>query len=290
MARRLVDDETPTRTFPAGGTYYDGLSAPGARAWIGEPDEDFYGGASPEQIVSPESSRAPIGSDPSTWLNDPLASAEQERAYRFLLADGRDPAPVVQVGGHGGTLISWVAGGGFDGVLVSPFESELAACWELAGRAGVRDRVTLVRAPAEQMPLLDGAVGSIIMAGVLHHTSAPDALAESVRCLRGGGRFVSWDIHDSAGYRAGIRLFGKQEAIECVPLDPQRIGDITALGHVTIELSGALTRYLFAAARRLGLPAPKKLMRALAVIDRAVARSVVGRFLVSMVSIHIEKR
>jgi len=285
-----------TATLPCGATYVLALDEGDANEFLSDEDCEHYTthmsslpapSAFPNPVAFPESRDDERGLQ--YWVTDPLGAAEQLRAFRYLSAASDGDHPIVQIGGHGSSLVRWVRATDRRGYLVSPFVSELDWCALTARVAGVADRVVLVQSSAERLPFEDRSIGLAFMPGVLHHTDAQLALGEVRRVLAPGGRFASWDIYDSPAYRLGIRLFGKQEPVACVPLSAERLGtqhDSTC--RTEIELSGAGPRYVFALGSRLGLRPSRNLMFRAEPIDRFIARSPIGPATASMVSIRIE--
>ncbi len=78
------------------------------------------------------------------------------------------------------------------GVDVSEGMLEVAA--RNVARAGVSERVSLLRSSVEALPFEDGTFDLVNCSLALHHTDIPRALAELRRVLRPGGRLVISDF------------------------------------------------------------------------------------------------
>lgn len=281
------------RPHPDGGYHLDAFTvAPEWASSVSEADLEQY--AEIDDIVAPmmPSDLAPIptedrpGRDFGYWVDDYLAAGEQWAAYRFLI--GATPtSPVMQIGGRGVGIIRWIRATGCIGILLSPFESELAYARKLAREADCASSLLTVRAAAERLPFAPGSIPVIFAPGVLHHTDVGRCLHEVSRVLAPGGRFASWDIWDSPLYRAGIKVMGKREAIQCRPIDSTRLSDIPGDLRATLVYGGCFSRYVVGFLARVKVLLPIASAVSLGRIDLWLCRIPwVRRVSASLVSIH----
>ncbi len=90
-------------------------------------------------------------------------------------------------GGLGMQMIIW-AREGARVIVADMAEARLQAAREIIRQAEVEDRVQLLAAKAEELPLPDAAVDFVFTKSVLIHTDLPRAAREMYRVLKPGGR------------------------------------------------------------------------------------------------------
>ncbi len=131
--------------------------------------------------------------DPDIWLRD-----------RYVVDLGA---------GSGGKAISCVRGGArlVIGIEIDAHrlaEAQALAAANLAG--SVRQRLTLLRASAYELPLQDSVADTVISYTVFEHLSQPrDALAEAFRVLRSGGHMLLYYHYFCSPYGAHMVQFIK---------------------------------------------------------------------------------
>jgi ubiquinone/menaquinone biosynthesis C-methylase UbiE len=122
-------------------------------------------------------------------------------------------------------------------------------CEHNAHRAGVADRATFDRRSAAALGYRDGCFDTVVSCLTFHEVrDAPDrcaAVAEAVRVLRPGGRFVLLDLFADPGpftslqhvrdavTAAGAAITGEHPLRELLPL-PYPLDDRRVLGHAVL--------------------------------------------------------
>ncbi len=145
--------------------------------------------------------------------------------------------PVLDVGVGKGTLAIEAARLGYDVVGVDPDPEALAMAAALVDRAGLGDRVRLVRADAAQLPFADGAFGAAVSLNALHHMDDAGAvLASLVRVVRPGGLVLLADFTEAGFARVARRHMeenGHTHPVGPVTLDRAQLA-MQALGLVPV--------------------------------------------------------
>ena len=192
----------------------------------------------------------------SRWLDAPYDSLAQWDCYRAIgRVKGRR---VAQIGGSGLHAVKLLLAGAQEAFLFSPIVGELLYARALAEHAGVADRLTVVAALGEQLPVADASLDAIYSGGSLHHMQTDLSAPELHRVLVPGGAFTSAEPWRSPLYALGVSVFGKRETgAQCTPLTPDRVAPLRdAFSHVDVVHHGALTRYLTLALAKVGLRMP----------------------------------
>ncbi len=201
------------------------------------------------------------------WIEDTYAAAAQRRAYARMTEHARDK--VVQLGGRGIMACSVLRCYPEASVaLASPIFQELIYCAQLARRMGVEDQIVLVQTEAECWPFAPESLDLIVSNGSVHHIDLLKSGELLRSSLRPGGLFLSWDIYGSPLYRAGVRLFGKFENVQCRPLNEALIRMFAdRFSTIRIWYEGGYFRYGFGLIRRLGWQPPGSAMWLISAID-----------------------
>jgi SAM-dependent methyltransferase len=197
------------------------------------------------------------------------------------------PTPGVWIGGTGIHGLNMVAAGADSLMLVSPVLQELQWCQAVADVAGFGDRLEVVVAIAEELPLPTDAFDIVYSPSTLHHTATASSFPEIARVLAPDGRFASVDVYRSVLYDLGIWLFGKRGPnVFCRPLDDARIAPFETLPNAALTWHGALFRYPLAVLARSQRTLPFRWLLRLAVLEDTLTRRVPRlRSLASLVSV-----
>ena len=177
-------------------------------------------------------------------LDSPYDVAAQRDAFTHLGdVSGKN---VAQLGGKGIHAVRCLLAGASSGMLVTPMLSEAEFAIELAVSTGVSERLHVVVAVAEQLPLTDGAFDLMYSGGCLHHMTTQYAASEISRVLTKQGRFAAVEPWQTRLHSIGTRLLGKREANPfCRPLTEVRLEAMRSCFPV-LELvhHGPLLRYV----------------------------------------------
>ena len=127
-------------------------------------------------------------------MND-LMSLGVHRAWKRVFVTTLDPRPGHRLldvaGGTGDIAFAWLDRGGGPAILSDINLSMLAVGQGRAARRGQVERLALLAADAERLPLPDGALDAVSIAFGLRNCTDKDAvLREARRVLRPGGRFA----------------------------------------------------------------------------------------------------
>jgi uncharacterized protein YbaR (Trm112 family)/SAM-dependent methyltransferase len=215
----------------------------------------------------------------NVWVDAPYDGLAQRDAYRHLAPIAGQRA--MQLGGIGLHAVKFLLGGATEAVVVSPMPGELLFASHLAERYDVGDRLGLVVAVAEELPLVGESLDVIYSGGSVHHMETSLALPECARVLRSGGRFAAVDPWRAPFYAFGTRMFGKrEEEVFCRPLTQARVAPLfAAFDEARIVQHGTFTRYPMIALGKLGaVPGPRFLRVAGAVDDRLASVLRMRRF------------
>ena len=205
---------------------------------------------------------------PGAWVHLRYEAAALHDAYAHLAPlEGKR---VLQVGGMGLDAVKFLLAGAQEAWLVGPMAGELEFAAVLADACGVGDRLSLVRAIAEELPFGDGAFDAVFAGGTVHDTITSLSLPECARVLADGGRFAAVEPWRSAA-RWGISVLGKREPVGCRPLDRERTAPLFAAFDVANVIHhGALTRYPLVALAQLERQVPMGAVRLLTRLDDLV--------------------
>jgi demethylmenaquinone methyltransferase/2-methoxy-6-polyprenyl-1,4-benzoquinol methylase len=126
-------------------------------------------------------------------MND-LMSLGVHRAWKRIFVTALDPRPnralLDLAGGTGDISFAWLERGGGPVILSDINASMLAVGRDRAIRRALIDRLSVLVADAEELPLPDRSVDTVSIAFGLRNCTDKDAvLAEARRVLRPGGRF-----------------------------------------------------------------------------------------------------
>ena len=126
-------------------------------------------------------------------MND-LMSLGIHRAWKRIFATALAPRPgrmlLDLAGGTGDVSFAWLRLGGGPAILSDINRRMLAVGRDRAVAGGLIERLMLLVADAERLPLPDRAVDTVSIAfGLRNCTDKPAVLAEARRVLRPGGRF-----------------------------------------------------------------------------------------------------
>ncbi|MDQ1246725.1 MAG: hypothetical protein QG597_1093 [Actinomycetota bacterium] len=180
----------------------------------------------------------------------------QQRIHRFIAEEaGPRPGEVLDVGCGSGSLAIAVAQAAPECTVVGVdlwdenWEYSQEQCRENARRSGVADRVTFQQQSAAALAFSDASIDTVVSCMTFHEVrDAPDradAVAQALRVLRPGGRFVFVDVFtDSAYYsspehvrevvaRAGCSITQESSLRELLPL-PYPLRHSKVLGHATV--------------------------------------------------------
>ena len=135
------------------------------------------------------------------WAEDEAFRAELDRSldprpaeslYDAFGALGAGPGDdVLDVGCRSGAhSVEIVRRFGCRVIAVDPIPRHLEEARKLIAEKGVEDRVTVLEAAIEWLPVEDGSVGYVWCRDMLNHVQLPDALSECFRVLRPGGRML----------------------------------------------------------------------------------------------------
>ena len=207
------------------------------------------------------------------WIHLLFEAVAQYDAYTHVapLAGKR----VLDLGGRGVEGLKMLLAGAAETWHVSPMLDELRFSHGLAAHVGLAERFHRVAAVGEELPFEDGTFDVVFTSGSLHHTVTELSLAECARVLRPGGRFAAVEPWKGRLYRLGIGVFGKREAVGCVPLTPERAAPLfTAFNRARVVHHGALTRYPLLALFAVGLRPPDAFVWWVTRLDDAISRVV----------------
>lgn len=186
------------------------------------------------------------------YIDAPYETTAQWRAFEHL-------APLtgksfLQIGGRGTTAVKLLFAGLREAWLVTPMLGEARYARELARRHGVEDRLRCVVGLGEELPFVEASFDLAFTVGSLHHMVTDLAFAEFARTLRRGGRFAAIEPWRAPGHAVGTRLLGKREAVQCRPLDEDRVASLAHhFGWSAVTHHGVLTRYPLLALNKLGV-------------------------------------
>ncbi len=207
------------------------------------------------------------------WLDATYDCVAQERAYDHI---GPVYGKVIlQLGGSGGAAVRFLLAGAEQAWLLTPMPTEAQSAMQLAGRAGVGDRLRCVAGVAEELPFADETFDAVYAGGCLHHTVTDYAIPELARVLRPGGRFAAIDPWRAPLYLIGTRLLGKRErGVACRPLTPARVRPLAqSFPRSEVSLHGTVTRYPLIALWKAGLKLPlRSAYRIMSADDRLCSR------------------
>jgi ubiquinone/menaquinone biosynthesis C-methylase UbiE/uncharacterized protein YbaR (Trm112 family) len=163
---------------------------------------------------------------------------------------------VLQLGGTGGMLATFMLAGAAEGWLVTPMVGEAELAQAVARAVG--KEISCVVGIAEEVPLLAQSVDVVYSGGCVHHMTTELAMPDIARVLRPGGRFAAIEPWRAPLYAIGTRLFGKREANAfCRPLNPERVAPLySAFSTARIVQHGTFLRYPMLAAEKLGARFP----------------------------------
>jgi SAM-dependent methyltransferase len=122
-------------------------------------------------------SLAPRGRD---WLFEVFASLGPEPGQLVVDAGARDGRHVIRL----------VRDHGLRGIALDPVRKHAELARRAIAEAGLEERIEVVEAPIEDMPLADASADWIWCRDVLPHVDAPRAFAECARVLRPGGKML----------------------------------------------------------------------------------------------------
>ena len=127
-------------------------------------------------------------------MND-LMSLGIHRAWKAVFATLLDPRPARTLldlaGGTGDISFGWLARGGGPAILSDINAAMLAVGRDRATQRGFAAGLSFLAADAERLPLPDRCVDTVSMAfGLRNCTDKPAVLAEALRVLKPGGRFL----------------------------------------------------------------------------------------------------
>ena len=135
------------------------------------------------------------------WAEDEAFRAELDRSldprpaeslYDAFGALGAGPGDdVLDVGcRYGAHSVEIVRRFGCRVIAVDPIPRHLEEARKLIAEEGVEDRVTVLEAAIESLPVEDGSVAYVWCRDMLNHVQLPVALSECFRVLRPGGRML----------------------------------------------------------------------------------------------------
>lgn len=135
--------------------------------------------------------------DEAGRLTEGFGPLEQARTRRILTSHlPPPPARIIDIGGGPGAYSSWLAGLGYDIVLVDPVPKHVAEAAELARATGVRIEARVADALALPFPDADFDAG-LVMGPLYHLQDESDrraALGEASRVTRNGGPILAAGI------------------------------------------------------------------------------------------------
>lgn len=115
--------------------------------------------------------------------------------------------------------------------------------------SGVGDRARVQEVDASGLPFDDGTFDTVCSWLMLHHTITWETVvADAVRVLRPGGRFVGYDLPDSALGR-GVHRLTRSTVRMIAPADLERVLDDLGLDDVTVAPLGIAGAFRFSATR-----------------------------------------
>ena len=203
---------------------------------------------------SPPSTRTDFPDPPDFWLDAAYDCIAQHDAYRLMrpLRGGR----FLQLGGKGGSAVTFLLAGAGEAWNVSPMLGEARYARAIGAAAGVGDRLHTAVAVAEELPFPNDSFDGVFAGGCLHHMTTEIAVPEIARILKPGGRFAAIEPWKTPFYDIGIRIFGKREAnAYCRPLTPERIAPVSrCFPGAEIAQHGSITRYPLLVLFKFGVP------------------------------------
>lgn len=152
--------------------------------------EDFY-------LNTSEDDRLKYGLGPLEFERN------QELITRFLHSNG---GTIVDVGGGPGVYSQWLAGLGFNVILVEPLQKHIDLAKQKA--KGIKTRFSCILGEARNLALPDNSADLVLLHGPLYHllkeVERLDALREAYRILKPGGVILAWAINSSASTLVGL--------------------------------------------------------------------------------------
>lgn len=213
------------------------------------------------------------------WLDATYDLASQAQAYDYI--SPVEGMKTIQLGGGGIHAVKFLLAGAAESWLLTPMLGEAVFARALAETFGVADRFRPVVGIAEEIPLRTASFDRVYSGGCLHHTITARAFPEIRRVLRPGGRFAAIEPWRAPGYRAGTKVFGKQErGVNCRPMEHARVQPFfRTFDNAAVIHHGTFTRYPLIALGKLGLHLDLHTMeRITRVDDRLASRSSLRRY------------
>ncbi len=182
------------------------------------------------------------------WIASTYDCLAEWEAYNFLAPlKGKH---VLQVGGKGFAAVQFALVGAH-AALLTPVAAEIRYAEQLARLANVK--IECATGTAESIPFPDNSFDAIYTGGCAHHFNTPVAFPEIHRILAPGGRFAAVEPWKAPLYSAGIKIFGKREAVDCRPLERTRIEPLKVFAKHQVIHHGSITRYPVIALGKLGI-------------------------------------
>ncbi len=190
----------------------------------------------------------------SLWLAATFECPAEYEALRFVAPVGNKS--ILQLGGKGTEAVKLMLAGAKESCLVSPVDSELQCCTELARLCGVE--VSCKLGTAETIPFGDHSFDVVYSSGCAHHFRTAEAFPEISRVLRPGGRFAAIEPWRAPLYSMGTKIFGKRETeVHCRPLTRERVRNLCeSFRSYDVRQHGTLSRYPMIALCKLGFLTP----------------------------------
>lgn len=213
------------------------------------------------------------------WLDATYDLASQAEAYAYI--SPVEGCTTMQLGGGGIHAVKFLLAGAAESWLLTPMLGEAVFARALAETFGVADRFRAAVGIAEEIPLRTGSFDRVYSGGCLHHTITARAFPEIRRVLTAGGKFAAIEPWRAPGYRAGTKVFGKQErGVNCRPMEETRVQPLfRTFDNAAVIHHGTFTRYPLIALGKLGLhlglPTMERITR---VDDRLASKSSLRRY------------